>query len=121
STILNKTRPPEETAILLRWQEKKKKELGEAGFITYIQKNKSLGNQAHALIQHRLVHHSFPEGLSESLLGYCKSVEFLLDHVSHTHSSEQDCTHSFLGYRGRYDSVISFGLVLIYSDFNVLI
>ncbi|VDP44212.1 unnamed protein product, partial [Echinostoma caproni] len=105
STIISKTMSPESAAILQKWQEKKRKELGDIPFAEYMQNIKKLGRQVHSVIQRKLLSGSVPETLDKSLENYYRSVGYLLENV-HTVCVEMECIHPELRYRGRLDSVV---------------
>ncbi|THD19778.1 Mitochondrial genome maintenance exonuclease 1 [Fasciola hepatica] len=105
STILSKTISPESAAILQKWQDKKRKELGDAAFAEYLQNMKKLGQRVHSVIQQRLLTGELPKVMDKSVENYCRSVEHLLKHVR-TVCVEMQCVHPELRYRGRLDSVV---------------
>ncbi|KAF6779825.1 hypothetical protein AHF37_00782 [Paragonimus kellicotti] len=105
STILNKTLSPESSLILLRWQEKKKREMGEQQFHVHMQTIKKLGKAVHDAIQHRLLKGVFDTNLPDSVSSYCRSVSHILDSVIAS-KVELTCFHTQLRYRGRLDSIV---------------
>lgn len=106
STILNKTMPAENAIILHKWQEKKKKELGETVFLNYMQEIKNRGKLVHSLITQRLSVGSFPPSIPENVVRYCDSINVLLDNLT-AMCTEVSCVHPQLKYRGRFDSIVS--------------
>ncbi|CAL8078433.1 unnamed protein product [Calicophoron daubneyi] len=106
STVISNTVSPEAAAILLKWQAKKKKELGEEGFHSYMNGIKKIGQNVHKAIQQRLVSGKFPDDIDSALSHYCQSVTPLLSNL-YTTCVELECFHPDLGYRGRLDSIVS--------------
>ncbi|KAL3318236.1 hypothetical protein Ciccas_003107 [Cichlidogyrus casuarinus] len=98
--------PKESIIILARWKEKKKKELGEENFNTYVAKMKSLGQRAHEAIQSAIMHSDKAQTLDSEVEGYYNSVKYLLDVISSVVETEKDCFHPLLQYKGRFDAVI---------------
>ncbi|CAH8452096.1 unnamed protein product, partial [Dicrocoelium dendriticum] len=72
STIINRTISPENAYILRKWQEKKKREMGEDQFNAYMLSIKKLGKEVHEAIQQRLLRGSFPSDLSGAVSPYCR-------------------------------------------------
>ncbi|KAF8567783.1 hypothetical protein P879_09085 [Paragonimus westermani] len=105
STILNRTISPESALILLRWQEKKKREMGEQQFHAHMQTIKKVGKAVHDAIQHRLLKGVFDTNLPDSVSPYCRSVSHILDSVIAS-KVELTCFHTQLRYRGRLDSIV---------------
>ncbi|KAG5448267.1 Mitochondrial genome maintenance exonuclease 1 [Clonorchis sinensis] len=108
STILNRTMRPESALVLQRWQEKKKREMGEEGFAAYLQGIKSMGRGVHSAIHYRLLNGVFAAELPHEISNYCQSVRHILDGVT-LRCVELDCLHAELRYRGRLDSIVLLG------------
>ncbi|TGZ34269.1 hypothetical protein CRM22_011410 [Opisthorchis felineus] len=108
STILNRTMRPESALVLQRWQEKKKREMGEEGFAAYLQGIKSVGRGVHSAIHYRLLNGVFAAELPQEVSNYCQSVRHILDGVT-LRCVELDCLHAELRYRGRLDSIVLLG------------
>ncbi|KAA0200374.1 Mitochondrial genome maintenance exonuclease 1 [Fasciolopsis buskii] len=105
SAILSKTMSPESAAILQKWQDKKRMELGDVAFAEYLQNMKKVGQRVHKTIQQRLLTGKLLEGIDKTTENYCRSVEHLLNHVR-TVCVEMQCIHPELRYRGRLDSIV---------------
>ncbi|VDD79167.1 unnamed protein product [Mesocestoides corti] len=109
STIINKTMPIENALVLRKWQEKMRKQLGDRGFNEYMSRVKALGQDVHQAICNLLLNEKRLEDIPKPIEGYIHSLEAILKRVTTTHSVEQECCHPTLGYRGRFDSINSFG------------
>ncbi|XP_061692290.1 mitochondrial genome maintenance exonuclease 1 isoform X2 [Syngnathoides biaculeatus] len=105
--ILQATLSPEQLFFLERWKRKMVAELGEDGFKDYTKNLFRQGKLFHSALEDVLMSGTTREDDQHApdVLGYMKSVAYILDDVSSARAIESSVRHDTLNYLGIVDCV----------------
>ncbi|XP_061692291.1 mitochondrial genome maintenance exonuclease 1 isoform X3 [Syngnathoides biaculeatus] len=118
--ILQATLSPEQLFFLERWKRKMVAELGEDGFKDYTKNLFRQGKLFHSALEDVLMSGTTREDDQHApdVLGYMKSVAYILDDVSSARAIESSVRHDTLNYLGIVDCVARYRGVLCIIDWK---
>ncbi|XP_061646146.1 mitochondrial genome maintenance exonuclease 1 isoform X1 [Phyllopteryx taeniolatus] len=118
--ILQATLSPEQLFFLERWKRKMVAELGEEGFKDYTKNLFRQGKLFHSALEEVLMSFATREDDQHApdVLGYMKSIAYILEDVSAARAIESSVRHDTLNYLGIVDCVARYRGVLCIIDWK---